>query len=90
MQKPTLKRERKIVTMMTLAQTSENLVYTVKKVDGDTRFISRITSVGITNGGTVKVIRNTPKMPLLVYSRDTMLAINKKEAGNIQVEVSSR
>ncbi len=76
--------------MMTLAQASENLAYTVKKVDGDTRFISRITSVGITNGGTVKVIRNTPKMPLLVYSRDTMLAINKKEAGNIQVEVSSR
>lgn len=76
--------------MMTLAQTSENLVYTVKKVDGDTRFISRITSVGITNGGTVKVIRNAPKMPLLVYSRDTMLAINKKEAENIQVEVSSR
>ncbi len=76
--------------MMTLAQTSENLVYTVKKVDGDTRFISRVTSVGITNGGTVKVIRNNPKMPLLVYSRDTMLAINKKEAGNILVEVSSR
>jgi len=75
--------------MMTLAQASENLVYTVKKVDGSTRFISRITSVGITNGGTVKVIRNAPKMPLLVYCRDTMLAINKKEAGNIQVEVSS-
>ncbi len=76
--------------MITLAQASENLVYTVKKVDGDNRFISRITSVGITNGGTVKVIRNTPKMPLLVYSRDTMLAINKKEAGNIKVEVSSK
>jgi len=74
---------------MNLAQTSENLIYTVKKIDGDIRFISRITSVGITNGGIVKVIRNAAKMPLLVYSRDTMLAINRVEAENIQVEVNA-
>lgn len=74
---------------MNLAQTKENLSYMVKKIDGDIRFISRITSVGITNGGKLKVIRNAAKMPLLVYSRDTMLAINRTEAENIQVEVSA-
>lgn len=76
--------------MLTLAQSEEGRGYTVKDINGDARFISRITSVGLTTGAILKVVRNVKHLPLLIYSRDTMLAINKQEANNIHVEVNDR
>lgn len=76
--------------MLNLAQAKSGHGYTVKNLDGDTRFISRITSVGLTTGGKLTVIRNTKRMPLLVYSRDTVLAINRMEAENIYLEVNEK
>ncbi len=54
--------------------------------EGDTRFLSRITSIGLTPGCVLKVLKNDSKRPLLVYSRDTMIALNKDECDNIIVE----
>lgn len=76
--------------MLTLTQVEEGREYTVKDVKGDARFISRITSIGLTTGAMLKVVRNVKRLPLLIYSRDTMLAINKREANNIYVEVNDR
>lgn len=76
--------------MLTLTQAEEGREYTVKDVKGDARFISRITSIGLTTGAMLKVVRNVKCLPLLIYSRDTMLAINKREANNIYVEVNDR
>lgn len=73
--------------MQSLSQAVEGRHYTVKGLRGDTRFISRITSVGLTIGVSVKVIRNGKHMPILIYTRDTMLAVDKKEAAQIEVEV---
>lgn len=56
-------------------------------IKGDKRFISRITSVGLTPGSEVEMMQNEGRHPLLVYARDSMLAVNKKEAENILVEV---
>lgn len=58
----------------------------IVQIDGDTRFLSRITSIGLTTGCNVKIIKNDKNRPLLVYSRDTMIALNKKESENIKVE----
>ncbi len=58
----------------------------IVQIDGDTRFLSRITSIGLTPGCNVKIIKNDKNRPLLVYSRDTMIALNKKESENIKVE----
>lgn len=74
--------------MPNLAVAVEGRQYMVKGLSGDSRFLSRITSVGLTVGGVLRVVRNAKRMPVLVYARDTMLAIDKKEAANIQVEVS--
>ena len=41
----------------------------IVQIDGDTRFLSRITSIGLTPGCIVKVIKNDKNRPLLVYSR---------------------
>ena len=58
----------------------------IASINGDTRFVSRITSIGITPGGKITIIKNEKHRPLLVYSRDTMIALNRNECENIMVQ----
>ena len=58
----------------------------VSSVNGDTRYVGRITSIGITPGCRVRVIKNDKNRPIVVFSRDTMIALNSKESSNIEVE----
>ncbi len=58
----------------------------IASINGDTRFVSRITSIGITPGCKITVIKNEKHRPLLVYSRDTMIALNRKECEHILVQ----
>ncbi len=58
----------------------------ISSVNGDTRYIGRITSIGITPGCKVKIIKNDKNRPIIVFSRDTMIALNTKESSNIEVE----
>lgn len=59
----------------------------ITSIDGDTRFLTRITSIGLTVGGIVQMVSNQKKRPLLVYSRNTLIAVNRKESEKIVVEV---
>ena len=45
----------------------------ISSVNGDTRYIGRITSIGITPGCKVKIIKNDKNRPIIVFSRDTMI-----------------
>ena len=58
----------------------------VGSVNGDARYVGRITSIGITPGCKVSIIKNDKNRPLIVYARDTMIALNEKESSNIEVE----
>ena len=58
----------------------------VVSVTGDSRFVSRITSIGLTPGCRVSVIKNEKNRPIHVYSRDTMIALNRKDCSNIEKE----
>lgn len=71
---------------MCLSELKENRSAVVTNVEGDSRFISRITSIGLTLGCRVKVMKNDKNRPMLVYSRDTMIALNKKECQGVMVE----
>ena len=54
---------------------------------GDTHFQSRIISIGITVGSEIEVIQNYKKQPVLMYCRNTTIAVNKKEADKIMMEI---
>lgn len=71
---------------MSLSEVKENREVLVSGLSGDTRFISRITSIGLTPGCRVRVVKNDKNRPMLVYSRDTMIALNKNECEGITVE----
>ena len=58
----------------------------ITRINGDSRFVSRITSIGLTPGCKVTVVKNEKRRPLLVYSRDTMIALNRNECSDIEVE----
>lgn len=61
---------------------------TIAGMEGDTRFITRIISIGLTVGSRIEILRNEKKMPILLHGRDSVIALNRDECGNILVEVS--
>ncbi len=75
---------------MKLPELNKDLEATVVSVNGDTRFISRVTSIGITPGCRIKMIKNEKRRPLLVFSRDSMIALNRNECEGIEVELCEK
>ncbi|WP_295155721.1 FeoA family protein [uncultured Ruminococcus sp.] len=70
---------------MKLAELKENSQAVISGLNGDTRFIGRITSIGLTPGCHISVIKNDKNRPVLLYSRDTMIAVNRSECEGIEV-----
>ncbi|SDA23628.1 ferrous iron transport protein A [Ruminococcus sp. YE71] len=70
---------------MKLGELKENTQAVISSLNGDARFISRITSIGLTPGCRVVVIKNDRSRPVLLYSRDTMIAVNRRECEGIEV-----
>ena len=70
---------------MSLSDLKENAKARIANIEGDTRFVSRITSIGLTPGCQIEVIKNDKNRPILLYSRDTMIAVNRKECMGIEV-----
>ncbi|MBR1651366.1 MAG: ferrous iron transport protein A [Lachnospiraceae bacterium] len=62
----------------------------VTSISGDVRYLSRITSIGITPGCRVRMLKNDKNRPLLIFSRDTMIALNKKESESILIEEETK
>jgi len=72
--------------MKKLSQMNQGEEGVISFINGDTRYISRVTSIGITPGCRVKIVKNDKNRPIIVYSRDTMIALNSNESMNIEVE----
>ncbi len=62
----------------------------VASIKGNTRFLNRITSIGLTIGSEIEIIQNQEKCPVLIFNRDTVIAINRSECEKIMVEVIER
>ena len=71
--------------MNRLSELSGGSAGTIVAINGDSHFQSRITSIGLTIGSRIEVIQNPRKQPVLLYNRDTMVAINKNESDKIMV-----
>ena len=58
-------------------------------ITGGRRYLSRITSIGLNIGCPLEMLQNVKNRPVLVYGRDTMIALNRAESERIQVEVQA-
>lgn len=72
---------------MKLDKTVEGKEYILKQTGGSASFQERARSIGLVEGTAFKVIRNQKKMPLLIYARDTLLAVNRGDASKMEAEV---
>lgn len=59
----------------------------VARIMGDGRYLSRVTSIGLNPGCPVEMMQNVKNRPILIYGRDTLIALNREESGRILVEV---
>jgi ferrous iron transport protein A len=72
--------------MLGLNKQKENSCCIIRDFRGDSRFIGRITAIGLTVGSEIEVLQNRRNHPVLLYSRDTMVAVGAGEAAKILVE----
>ena len=72
--------------MTTLDTIAPGTMARIERVEGNVRLLTRLSSVGLVPGSVVRVERNDRKRPVLVFERDTMLAINREESRRIFVE----
>ena len=73
--------------MQKLTDLKEGQKARIVGIDGDRRYLSRITSIGLNIGCPLEMLQNVKNRPVLVYGRDTMIALNRIESERIQVEV---
>jgi ferrous iron transport protein A len=71
---------------MKLSDTAADSFSAVKRIGGDAHFMKRITSIGITEGSRLQTVKNDPKMPLLIYTRETLIALSRADAMKVEVE----
>ena len=71
---------------MKLTDTKPDQHGVIRAIGGDAHFINRITSIGVTEGTEFQTVRNDKKMPMLIYLRETLIAVNRTDAERIEVE----
>ena len=71
--------------MKKLSEAKNGETGVISAICGDTRFLSRVTSIGLTIGCPVTVLQNERKRPILIFSRDSMIALDRGECDNIQM-----
>jgi ferrous iron transport protein A len=80
-------RTRKFMSKLSEIDAGKTVI--VKEITADERLISRTSSMGIIIGSRLEVLKNERKQPLLLFCRDTMVAVNRRECEKIKVEVAS-
>ncbi len=78
--------EERRLDAMKLSQTNADGMYAVTGISGDAHLMKRITSIGITEDSIVQTVKNDPKMPVLIYAKETLIALNRTDAENVEVK----
>ncbi len=73
---------------MKLSEVTEGQTYTLTSAGSDPHFTRRAGSMGLVPDTEIRVIRNQAKMPVLLFARDTLIAVNQKDAEGIEVDVN--
>ncbi len=74
---------------MKLSELKADTSAKLKTLGNDRHFVNRITSIGMSEGVDFEVIKNDRKMPVLIYVRETLLALNRNDCEKIEVEVKA-
>ena len=71
---------------MKLTEMKRDTFGKVESLKNDERFLKRITSIGLTEDTSFQVVKNDRKMPVLVYVRESLIALNRNDCESIEVK----
>ncbi len=69
----------------TLDQTTPGRKYSVLEIKDEARLTNRLSSMGVMCGSQIEVCQNQKKQPVLIFARDTLVAIGREESKKITV-----
>ena len=70
---------------MTLSAGKPGCRYTITGIGDEERLKNRVSSMGLMIGGTLEICQNNKKQPVLIFARDTLIAISRKESEKIMI-----
>ena len=68
---------------ITLSHAARGKRYTIRAIKDETRLVNRLSSMGLVCGSALEVCQNLKKQPVLVFARDTLVAIGREESKKI-------
>lgn len=68
-----------------LSEALSGVSYIVMDIKDESRLKNRLSSMGILCGCQIEVCQNLPKQPILIFTRDTLVAIGREESKKIMI-----
>lgn len=59
--------------------------YTIRNIKEEARLVNRLSAMGLMCGSPIEVCQNLPKQPVLIFARDTLIAIGREESKKIMI-----
>ena len=59
--------------------------YVIQSIKDEARLVNRLSSMGLLCGSSLEVCQNNKKQPVLLFARDTLVAIGREESKKILV-----
>ncbi|MBN2899799.1 MAG: ferrous iron transport protein A [Clostridia bacterium] len=69
-----------------LTELNEKRYGKIISIEGSQRFLDRAGAMGLTPNTEIQMVQNKKRQPILVYARDTLIALNRKESKGIMVK----
>ena len=70
---------------ITLSDAQPGSRYCILEIKEEKRLVNRLSSMGLLRGSTVEICQNYKKQPVLLFARDTLVAIGREESKKIMV-----
>ena len=70
---------------ITLSDAKPGTRYCILEIKEENRLVNRLSSMGLLCSSTVEVCQNNKKQPVLLFARDTLVAVGREESKKIMV-----
>lgn len=70
---------------ITLSDAKPGKKYSILNIRDEARLVNRLSSMGLMNGSQIEICQNQKKQPVLIFARDTLIAIGREESKKITV-----
>ncbi len=70
---------------VTLSDATPGSRYCILEIKEESRLVNRLSSMGFLCGRMIEICQNHKKQPVLLFARDTLIAIGREESKKIMV-----